>query len=379
MVDDAPIPTPPEQRREDFRRRVVPVLVWGLAAVVCAALMFERGRNVEYIGLAQAHVYEVSAAADGTLREVSVDLYTRVRPGDVLARLDDRHLLAEIEVAEAAIRQLEAELGAMQAQMDGGSAASDYTADLRRFQIDEEDRRLETMSLKVELESEQIEEERLALEVRRAEQLLGEGLISEQEFDNARLAHRRVESRVAETRELLEETEAEYRAARARRIRYQSGLDAVASEQVQTLPLLQAIAVEDARLRQIQLQRESLTLRSPVHGQVSQILCRRGQAVVPGEPILTVTEPSVEEIVAYIATDDPRRPAANDAVLVANLRERGRVGESVVIGVSPDMQLLPEQLWRTPQVPSYGLAVRIAAIPSLNLTPGEPVRVRFVE
>ena len=37
-----PIRTPASQRLDDFRRRLLPVLIWSACAVVCAVLIFER-------------------------------------------------------------------------------------------------------------------------------------------------------------------------------------------------------------------------------------------------------------------------------------------------------------------------------------------------
>jgi hypothetical protein len=45
--------------------------------------------------------------------------------------------------------------------------------------------------------------------------------------------------------------------------------------------------------------------------------------------------------------------------------------------VGPTVQELPQRLWRNPRVPDYGRAVVIAAAPSMQLTPGEIVNVKF--
>ena len=55
------------------------------------------------------------------------------------------------------------------------------------------------------------------------------------------------------------------------------------------------------------------------------------------------------------------------------------VAESFVIRVAPDIELLPERMWRAPAQPEYGRAVVIAAVPRLNLTPGELLSVRLAK
>ena len=70
-------------------------------------------------------------------------------------------------------------------------------------------------------------------------------------------------------------------------------------------------------------------------GQVSQILCQRGQAVEPGEPILLIAERSVREIVAYLDEDDGREIRENTPVLVSTPNGGGVMAESIVLRVSP--------------------------------------------
>ena len=48
-----------------------------------------------------------------------------------------------------------------------------------------------------------------------------------------------------------------------------------------------------------------------------------------------------------------------------------------MLRVSPDIQMLPQRLWRNPQVADYGRAVVIAPQPAMKLTPGETIEVRF--
>ena len=55
-----------------------------------------------------------------------------------------------------------------------------------------------------------------------------------------------------------------------------------------------------------------------------------------------------------------------------------RVAESVVVRLGPDIEILPERLWRVPSTPEYGRAVVIAAVPTLQLTPGELLNVRLI-
>jgi multidrug resistance efflux pump len=126
------------------------------------------------------------------------------------------------------------------------------------------------------------------------------------------------------------------------------------------------------------LQRSKLLLRSPVAGQISQLLCRKGQSVVPGEPILTVSEPSVTEIVAYLDETVEEPAKVNTRVRVASLKDPTKIAESIIVRVSPTVQALPERLWTVTGRPTYGRAIVIAGVPDLELTPGELLSVTIL-
>ena len=377
--DAQPIEIPRAQRVEDFRQRSLPVIVWSVCAVLVLGLLARRAVSFEYIGLAQAMSYEISASTNGTVDTLVVDLFDDVQAGDVVAKLDDRQVLAAIDTANAMIGLLQAELDSARATVvsESGQGLRDWSADLRRFWIDEEDRRLAVLSLKVIIESDEIEEELLGLEVSRLRELLAQELIGQSEFDNVRMLHERVRQQIVDNRVLLAQTEQESEVARSRRESYEQRLPAVPEVEPLLGPLREAIAVEAARLREIEIQRQGLFLRSPVDGQVSQILCRNGQSVVPGEPIVMIAERSVQEIVAYLDEREATRIEENTAVRLASRARPGVVAESVVLRVAPAIEPLPQRLWRNPQVADYGRAVVIAASPAMQLTPGELVDVRF--
>jgi multidrug resistance efflux pump len=192
-----------------------------------------------------------------------------------------------------------------------------------------------------------------------------------------RLQRDEVRQGLEDNQVLLAQTEQEFLAAQRRREQYQEGLPQDAWIESMLQPLHEAIEVESRRLDEIELQRQALVLRSPVDGQVSQVLGRRGQSVMRGEPVVVIAEESVREIVAFLAEDDGRDIVANTSVLVSTRVAGGTVAESVVLRVGPTVQELPQRLWRNPRVPDYGRAVVIAAAPSMQLTPGEIVNVKF--
>lgn len=376
----ATIETPPAQRLADFRLRTLPIIVWVGCAVVAAAMLIGRAARLDYVGLAQANEYPIAPMATGTVDRVVVDLYDRVRAGEMVAKLDDSLVLAAMATANASLVQLQAEFEAARAKLitDEGRGLASWEADRRRFIVDEEQRRLDLLALKIQIESGEIELERLDLESRRSRELWEAGVVSRETYDVARLESDELRKSLEESRLLFAQTEEEYLSAKERRAGYENEFAANGVLEALLEPLREAIEVENRRLDEIELQRQTLVLRSPVDGQVSQILCRRGKAVVAGEAVVVVAEDSVREIVAFLAEDDSRPVAPSTPVMVSTRGAEGTVSESVVLRVGPIVQQMPQRLWRDPRVPDYGRAVVIAAAPGMRLTPGEQVNVKFL-
>jgi multidrug resistance efflux pump len=375
--DDDRIPTPRAQRLEDFKRRTLPLAVWSLCAAAVFGMLVSRGRGGDVVGVAEPKRHEISASVASRIASVGVRLYDRVGAGSVIAVLDDTQLRAALATATATVRHLQAELeaGKVGFTLGPSDGVGALTSELRRYQLDEERQRLELLAVRVDLEGDRVELERLRLAHDRARTLHAAGLIGTAELDEARLLHQEAERGVEENERLLQESQTSLSLVEARRLAFEQTLPEFKRREPTLLaPLREAVEVEIARLQEIESQRESLILRTPVGGRVSQVLATAGQAVVAGEPIVILDEDGVQDVVAWLREGEDV-PLSTPVRLVE--MHSGRVAESVVTGVSPGIDALPQRLWRDARVPEYGRGVMIAASPELSLTPGALVRVRF--
>ena len=373
------IKTPRHQRIADFKQRRLPAVIWVMCLSICGWMLLQRSEPATYIALAQSIDYEISAPTGGRIDTVFVDLYETVGMGDIIVKLDDSELEARIERARAQIRVFRAELISARSQLQSSnqSGLADWTNDLRRFKTDEEDRHLTALDLRARIQSDEFERERLELSGRRIEPLVQEGIVDPSLREEVRLQLEEVTTRLDNTRAQLVVAEDEYRASRTRRQEFEANLPQMPDAEPFLGPLRESIEMETQRLKEIEARRADLVMRSPVEGQVSQILCRRGQGVVAGEPIVTITDRSVREIVTYLTAADERPIGEHTPVVVSSLERPGQVAESFVMRVSSTVEMLPQRLWPGPTTPLYGRAVVIAALPSMSLRPGELLSVRF--
>lgn len=368
------IRTPFPQRWKEMRRTHLTVMVWLVAATLAVFLLLGRAGSVEFVGLARALEYEVSAETEGTVKDLRVAIFSDIEAGQVVAQLDDAGLLARLATRRAIIGQLNLQLEAEFARLGFREAA--LQEDRRRFQIDEQRLLLDKLALQVQVESDEIELARLNLQVGRSEPITEAGFLAQSEFDDLRLERDRVARTIEESRTLLYELEREYETVIARRQSFDHQFPPPEVDRL-LAPFDAAVHAEQQRMEELRVERARLTLRSPVSGRVSQVLARPGQAVVPGEPVVLVVERAATEIIAFASGRVSDRIVERTEVIANRRASPNVVAESLITAVGPAIQTLPQQLWRDPAVPEFGLPFLVAAVPSLELKPGEMVVVRL--
>jgi multidrug resistance efflux pump len=139
-------------------------------------------------------------------------------------------------------------------------------------------------------------------------------------------------------------------------------------------PLQQAIEVQQQRIKELEIEGKALVLHSPLNGIISQILCRPGETVMPGEPIITIAEKEPTLIVAYLP--ESRVNNIPKTVEIIKSSNPPRIARSSIIRIGPSVETKPEMYWRNPNVPERGRACVIAVSPELELIPGERVGIR---
>jgi HlyD family secretion protein len=196
---------------------------------------------------------EVAAIVPGTVAEVAVRVGDPVRAGDVLFRLDDRQRRSELAVQEAQFAEAVSTLRRWE-QMPRPEDIPASEARVRRFEAD------------LAMRDDQL---------RRARQLAGQDVITDQELVEREQAYHA-------TRAELAQAEAEH--ARLLAGAWEADL-AVARSQVDAARQL----VEQAR---VELDR--LVVRAPIAGQILKVDVRPGEYVgtPPGQPLIVLGDVS---------------------------------------------------------------------------------------
>lgn len=376
-----PVPVPLRTRLQDLRRGVLPVVVWVLAMAGAGWLLVQRSEAAGIQGLVVAADHEVSAAVPGVVAEVLVDLHQEVAAGAPLAALDGRQVEARIATARAETARLRAELEAERARLAAAAARDgrDWSADRRRFVLDRTRWRLESLRVQVELEADRVEAERLALRVERVRQLVAAEAASQEDLDNARLAHRRILERIARNEDLLAGLRQELAAAEERLAAFEASppSDAPALADAALAPLEAAVQVQELAVAALQAERQALTLRAPVAGVVLAVAARPGQAVLAGEPVVVLRPAASRQVVLWLPETEAGRLHPGDRVDLRLPGDSAPPLELTVRATGPGIEELPRRLWRSPGLPEYGQAVSLEPLPEdRSLLPGVRVLAR---
>lgn len=243
------------------------VIIGILAAGIGAAVVWklapwsaqEDDGTVFASGTIDATEISVSFPVPGILRKRPVEEGSHVRPGELLAALDDRETAARLHQVEAA-RQ------AAQARLD------DLVQGYRPHEIAE---------ARAQFEQARANLANLEEEARRSETLFRGGATSQQRRDKDRTAAAVAAQELSAARERLKLLQAGYRPETINAARAQLG-EAEA-------------AVEATRVRL-----EDLQVKSPVEGVITRTHAEVGETLGAGRPVVTVTDLSEPWVRVYI-------------------------------------------------------------------------------
>jgi len=378
-------------------QRLMPVLIW-LAVLLCVVgLFYHRSQRFEVIGIVQGRVHQVAAPCDGQLKIVCVDLFDEVTKGQTLATLDDELVKAQMATIGAEIEHLMARLVPTQEQLltEAANLETTHVADQRRFFVDVENADLRILQLRALIASDRITLEDRAVEVKVLQDLVQQDAIAPYELQRAQVQHDRLAKKVEENEHLLEQARIDLEQAQQRRDEFlarqlqhpsvDSALDVIRKE----------AQVQEKRLEQLLVQRNSLVVKSPADGIVIQIqananvaalrrpgegiLRRPGEIVLAGDPILTIAERQPTEVVAYTRENQVNWVREGMAVELVELAQNGgkaQIGRSQILRVGPTIEQMPQRLWRNPGVPQWGRPFLVKIPPGMTLVTGEKVGIR---
>jgi HlyD family secretion protein len=201
----------------------------------------------------------VGTQVSGTISEIDVDYNSKVKKGQILARLDPSTLQAQLDQARAALAQAQAQVSAANANVSGAQSATD---------VAEADARAQAAAVGAARANEQKTQSALALAqttLTRDSSLLAQGYIARSTVDTDRANVATDAADVASAQSAIAQAQAQAQAGAA--AIGQNG--STQSAQFATAQGAQAnVAAAEAVVKQDELNLEHAIIRSPVDGTV---------------------------------------------------------------------------------------------------------------
>ncbi len=392
-----------------YLRHAVPVMVWLVTATVVVWLFYQRAERYQVVGIARGQVRQIAASSTGRIKEIPVQLFTPVKTGQVLAvvdtvvesgQIDEAKLRTELAAAGAEAGRLSALLIPTQEQLQTEAASLQMSREdnWRRFQVDVATARVRILDLQATVAGDRVTLDDLAGQVKVNEKLVEVEAIVPEELERLKAQRDSLASKVTQNEQALEQMRAALLEAEQRRDEFAKEELPAQSEDAALEAIRKEIAVQEEIMKGLLEQLKTLQacraveLRSPIDGIVipipvqqkdtlgqrpgEQVMRQPGEVVAAGDPILAVAEHEPNEIVAYVNERQLGQFEEGMSVELVKSRMPAQIAPSKVVSVGPAIELMPQRLWRNPNMPQWGRPVLIEIPEGLSLVPGELVGIR---
>ncbi len=352
------IPVPLAQRWRELRMRVVPPLVFGLAACSVALLWKDHVASPSMVGQAEPVLSNVSSQKPGVLAQLCVNRFQRVKKDELIGTVittDPAVLTSSIAVIQADIKMLAASMSqAMRQQHNQLSYAG---------------LRLDWMRQRAELAMATVRLKEATVEAGRMEQLVKEKIVSDRKYEDAKTTRDALEQQVAELTRLVKEQESTFPQL--------ASTNSASFADVSDDAARAALQMQEAKLKLTEAELSPVTLKATMDGIITTIFHRSGEAVMAGQPVVAIATINPVRIVGYV-----RPPIQTDlkADMDVEIRTRGirrEVGLAKIHEVGTQLEPMPATILGPMKLVSAELALPVdISLPSnLNLRAGELVDV----
>lgn len=404
-------PRKSHEHKYSYLRHAVPVTVWLVAVTSVVWLFYQRAQRFEIVGIARGQVLQISATATGRIREIHVEVYQTVRTGQTLARIDtildneqgeEVKLKTELASVTAEIEHLAAQLVPTQEKMRAETAdiQNNRAGDVRRFMADVEDIRLRILGLRGTIATDQMARNQLISKAQMLRKLVEEDAIAPYQQEEVKAQEQALAKKIEANEGLLAQAVADREAAQQRLDEFMQQTVVRPSEDSALEVIRKGIRVQEERMNGLFEQikalnsRRAVELKSPIDGVVipislretdaqhqrpgEQVMRRMGEVVRAGDPIFAVAQIQPEEIVAYVSEQQLGLIKEKMSVELVKTTTPAEIARSQIAHVGPTMELIPQRLWRNPNIPQWGRPVLVDIPPRFVLVPGEIVGIRIL-
>ena len=344
--------------------------------VVAAERGAIRGTVVYTGSVAAFNEEDVVARVTGRIVEMPIYPGDAVRPGQVLARLDDVELASRVREAAAGAAAARANVAQMDADVEGarhGVAQMERELAVATAEIAGASGGIEQAEREVAMaEAETEHQEHIVV---REERLFAVGAVSQQDAEAARAAVSAGRAKVQAARARVQQSRATLAAAEARRDAARARLEQARSMEASAARKRDAMAAmatqSEAMQRTAEVVRDYVTIVAPSAGYVVKRLVAPGVLVHPGTAILKVAQLDRVRLQANVGERDLSRIAVGSPVTVSTTGTGPPPFEARVTAVFPFVDQGPRTAVVEAVVPNADRRLVAGQYVTMEFTTGE--------
>ena len=340
-----PIPIPRKRQMEIASRSWLPMLFFVGASAICVFLW--RSQNLVVTMPAEVEIIEVTinSLEDGVVSEIvpghpaTQRMFANVTNNQLVAVLDDRFLSQRLSDLNTKIGSLESEVRvASDTEDDSAESESSWSAAKAYVeQLSTEAKILDTEMQLRRLGSDLLEErQELSFEIQKLRVGMDSTSAGDFSFD---------------------------------------GSANVESDPLQMRLFRERVRTVQTELSAISASVDRLDTRSPIEGRITELHARPGDAVIAGQPLLTVMPARGAHAIAYVRESAMITPFKGMPITLRTRTVPVQEFEAVVDAVGPAIEAIPSRQRNVAQMEEWGLPIRIRLPSTAELVPGALVEI----
>ena len=353
------------------KKRVLPLLVVAFVAVIAGVYWFRSARNnsagvIQVSGNIELTEVNISFKIPGRLVERLVDEGQPVKPGQIVARLDQEQLLRQRDRIRAALAGAESRLAqlhtAIEYQTENvASLIQQRQAELRQAEATLEalqagSRRQEVEQARAAVAGAETAFEKARRDWQRAQALFKKEDISASDFDRFKSAYEGSEAALRQARQRLAlivegPRKEDIEAAQAVVARARAGLRAAEAVRLDIKRMQQETATRRAEIAQaqaelaiVEAQLKDAVAVSPIGGLALVKAAEVGEVLAAGTTVVTVGDLDHPWLRAYLNERDLGRVKLGDPARVTTDSFPGKVYQGRVSFIASDAEFTPKQI-----------------------------------
>lgn len=361
---------------------VLPTIVWLGALIAVAVLEWRTHQTSLVTGYGESPPIVLAHSEPGCVRTVYVRLFDMVRTGQMLVSLDDTEERILLGQVEKDLERLRADVLATATRMRFESArtAVDVQDVTRQFATDRETTRIDYLSQLVLDAKDRVQARWFAAEAEIVRGLCEAGSASPRELNEIEAAVESLRVAIEQNTDVIARKRAAFEESDRRWAEYLRHEPVESELETALAPLRLAADVRQRDVENLVRRIDQHLLRAPVDGQVTLLTVQDGDSVTAGAPLVEITAPSTNRVVAYIPETSVATIANGMRVTVRPaLASAGAAPEmtGVVSSLSAAITEAPVRHRLYPTAPLYGRGFTVTLDDGQMLRTGERAEIHL--